>query len=404
MPIPAGSKGGYFEPLLDTGADLYTFGKDLEDHIEQNELYAVKSLGIYVNDVCNLACLHCYYQKTADCNRHLSMPAEDVIGHLKPIFSKDIRLFAFVGKEIFMPGLEGAEKTLYLMKFLSGVRESGRDLRLGAVTNGIYLDRFITPIKEVGLDFLDISFDGHDAESHDSLRGKGSFRKSAANLAKAIEDEAAKRVFVASTLYKGNIKTIANILDFHEYFGANFFSLMPIIAVRDESMAISFNELERFLSVDLPEKSASMAINNPIRIVLDIDSYVVDQHIEFFTSFFGGSTVKIDALNNVILTRDLDEVQLILRINLPDPYNSYGCITHDGLYFNKSGCLFMKDGYEFCTLGGVKNIGLKELIEQHESSAAKAIGHFSHNLFAEVSDNCLNNMEGTTFYEMPKII
>ena len=91
MPIPAGSKGGYFEPLLDTGADLYTFGKDLEDHIEQNELYAVKSLGIYVNDVCNLACLHCYYQKTADCNRHLSMPAEDVIGHLKPIFSKDIR-------------------------------------------------------------------------------------------------------------------------------------------------------------------------------------------------------------------------------------------------------------------------------------------------------------------------
>ncbi|MCK4463394.1 MAG: radical SAM protein, partial [Candidatus Omnitrophica bacterium] len=363
-----------------------------------------KSLGIYVNDVCNLTCLHCYYQKTVDCNSHGSMSAEDIIRILKPIFAKNILLFSFVGKEIFMPGPEGAEKTLYLMRFLSRVRESGRDLRLGAVTNGIYLDRFVSPLKEVGLDFLDISFDGHNAESHDSLRGKGSFRKSAANLAKAIRDETAKRVFVASTLYKGNIHTIANILEFHEHFGASFFSLMPIIAVRDKSMAISFNELRRFLSVDLPEKSASMAIKNPIEIILDLDSYVVDQHIEFFTSFFKESTVKIDILNNIILTRDFGKVCIILRINLPDPYNSYGCITHDGLYFNKSGCLFMKDGYEAHALGGIKEISLTELIERHEFSAAEAIGHFPHNLFAEVSDNCLNNMEGTTFYEMPKII
>jgi MoaA/NifB/PqqE/SkfB family radical SAM enzyme len=404
MPIPAGSKGGSFDPLVDTGADLCTFGKDLERHIELNELYAIKSLGIYVNDVCNLACLHCYYQKTLDCNSRLSIPAEDLIRILKPIFSKNIKLFAFVGKEIFMPGPEGGEKTLQLMRFLSAVRESGIDFRVGAVTNGIYLERFISPIKEIRLDFLDISFDGHNAESHDSLRGKGSFRKSVANLEKAIKDETAEKVFVASTLYKGNIQTIANILDFHEQFGANFFSLMPIIAVRDESMAISFNELERFLSLDLPEKSTSMALQNPIQIILDIDSYVIDQHIDFFTSFFKGSTVKIDALNNVIVTRDLDKVNLILRINLPDPYNSYGCITHDGLYFNKSGCLFMKDGYESYTLGGVNNISLPELIEKHELSAAKAIGRFSHNLFAEVSDNCLNNIEGTTFYEMPKII
>ena len=90
MPILAGSKGGYFGPLLNTEVDLYTFGKDLECYIEQNKLYAIKSLGIYVNDVCNLACLHCYYQKTVDCNSHLSMSAEDIIRILKPIFAKNI--------------------------------------------------------------------------------------------------------------------------------------------------------------------------------------------------------------------------------------------------------------------------------------------------------------------------
>lgn len=403
MAVPAGSKGGYWGATKDTCADLGTFARELPVYANAGPFASVKTLGVYVNSICNLACEHCYYTIENGYRSAGGMEVPKLHSVLDAALSLETRLFAFVGKEIFIPGQNGADKTLAAMRRLSKARAAGRDLMIGGVTNGHFLHRCMEELQEVGLDFLDISFEGHEEVIHDRIRGEGSFRKSVKNLERSIREALAEKVFVATTLLRGNVDSLANILDFYHDYGARYYSVMPVVAIQDNAQAVSLADLRKFLSVHLPKKAASLGNDRPVQVVVDLDSYVIDRDLDFFEDFFEGCTVKIDRLDNIILSRTMDDVELAVRISLPDPCNSYGCITHDGLYFDKGGCLFMKDGYEDHALGKAEPEQMVDLLHQHRTNAVSLLQEYGSELFAETSDNILNKSEDTTFYALPQL-
>jgi len=93
----------------------------------------------------------------------------------------------------------------------------------------------------------------------------------------------------------------------------------------------------------------------------------------------------------------------VLRISLPDPCNSYGCITHDGLYFDKGGCLFMKEGYERHALGSVESTPVDALIARHEARARELGDRRGPELFSDAASDLVNDLEQTTFYAVPQL-
>lgn len=403
MPIPAGSKGGFFGPLRDTGHDVGEFATRLLAGEVTHHLHRVKTLGIYINSVCNLACAHCYYQIDSGYRGKSGLCTGDLISALDSALETDVQLFAFVGKEVFLPGPHGADKTLAAMEHLAAARRKGRRLRLGAVTNGFFVEECGDRLREVGLDFLDISFDGHDAATHDRLRGAGAYARSTRNLAHAVRVSLASKVFVASTLYSGNLETLPEILDFNERYGVAHFSIMPIIPVQQSEQGITVAELLAFLTRALPNKIERLPAGDRIEFVMDLDSYVFNRGRERFSTLLEGATVELDSLNNVLLRRRMGRVNLVMRFSLPDPCNSYGCLTHDGLYFDKGGCLFMKTGYEAHALGSAMSQPLAALIRRHGERAREVANRMGPALFDERAFHLTNTMERTDFYAIPEI-
>jgi hypothetical protein len=286
---------------------------------------------------------------------------------------------------------------------------------LGAVTNGFFLDRALAPLAEVGLDFLDVSFDGPDPDTHDRLRGNGSFHRSFGNLEQAVHAGVARKVFVATTLWSGNLNTLGDILAFERYVGVRHFSVTPVVAVRGEEHAVSIDEILRFLVQVLPKAVERIRPAGPVQVVIDLESYVVFRRIAEFSAIFDGATVAMDPLSNFLLRTEYNGIELVLRLSLPDPCNSYGCITHEGLYFDKGGCLFMRNGYAEHALGDTGVTSLASLLGRHSVSAGSALSSSrpgpaangmltdSSPLFALTSPQLLRDLEQTNFYAIPEL-
>ncbi len=402
MPFAAGSKGGFFDPLYDTRKALDAFTDDLPGFIDRQKLHQINSLGIYVNNVCNLKCAHCYYQLDSNRDHDKSLSSDELVLLLAAAIKQKIQLFAFVGKEVFMPGTDGADKTIAALRYLSLCRKQGHSLKMGVVTNGFYLDKYLESLMEIDLDYLDISIDGTDNHSHNLLRGKGAFETSVKNLVKAIESNIAKKIFMATTLHRDNLQYVMDILDCHNRYGVQFFNISPIVAIKDESLQLSIEDLHLFFEGFL-NKAEKLNNQLPLEVVVDMESYVIARNIDFFSTIFKDCNVQLDSLNAIILVKNIDNIRLILRISLPDPCNSYGCVSHNGWYFDKSGCLFMKKGYETLSMGKITNNNIEDLMDKHQKKADHCIDQFSSSLFFETADYILNALEGGHLYELPQI-
>lgn len=402
MAVPAGSKGGYIGSPKSLGIQIGDLPMALPRIWQQHQLWQVKTIGIYINSLCNLSCSFCYYQTPNGYRSRNAVSAELLNRAVDSARESHVGLFAFVGKEILIPGSQGVQKTLESMRHLNKRRSEGWPIHIGGITNGHFLDEAATDLRTIGLNFLDISFDGPDAVSHDQVRGPGSFVRSSRNLRVAIENEVADKVFVAATLYSGNLESLSRIFALSRDYGARHFSVMPIVAIRRTEHAISLDDLLWFLNVDVPSAAAKLDGRNRLELVVDLDSYMIQRRIEQFETFFAGVCVEIDALHNLLLRRQIGPIDLVVRLSLPDPCNGYGCFTHDGFYFNKGGCLFMKKGYEHFGLFSLQEQSLADHIRTHEEHAHEIGRTYSDGLLGKSSAALLRDVEETTFYEIPE--
>jgi radical SAM protein with 4Fe4S-binding SPASM domain len=156
-------------------------------------------------DSCNLRCVHCYQndyeRKSLDLN---------ILGN---IFRKLDEAMAKWKMKCFV-SLTGGEPFLkpeglfYLMDMIEG---SDNFKNIAILTNGTLIDNgLIKKIKNYKkLAEVQVSLDGHDEESHDCIRGKGTFLKTV-NSIKMLKDYGIKTA-VMFTLHKKNIRSASNM-------------------------------------------------------------------------------------------------------------------------------------------------------------------------------------------------
>lgn len=115
---------------------------------------------------CQLECVHCY----TDSSPHLPSDQELSVNRWIQLVDE----FADNGGEKIL--FTGGEALVYRGCIDIMRRAHERGLEVTLFSNGILIPRYIEELKEVA-DIVQISVDGPSEESHDAIRGKGSFKK-----------------------------------------------------------------------------------------------------------------------------------------------------------------------------------------------------------------------------------
>ena len=167
---------------------------------------------------CNLKCAHCYEDAGKKDSKELSN--EEIINGLKTISRAGVTSVAFSGGE---PTIDP-----HITDYIRYTRELGMYPALA--TNGYKLanKQVCKEFVDAGLEFVQISVDGLDPETHDAFRGvEGSWDKAVEALKNCIE--AGLFVEVATTVTNHNIDEIPELIEFARGLGVHWFMLYNFI-------------------------------------------------------------------------------------------------------------------------------------------------------------------------------
>jgi sulfatase maturation enzyme AslB (radical SAM superfamily) len=296
--IIAGLRGGVTEDVTATKAA--DFSRELlAGRISRSDLASFlkngglpRFLSMVVNDTCNLQCRHCYLQTDRLGVPFLTIPEWERV--VDSLCDSDVRMVCLSGKEVFF-GKAGPQ----VLSLLQQARSENRGFfRLGAITNGTLLHAHRNALEGESMSYLDISMDGM-RESHDAVRGTGSFDRTAANvawLAPLLQD----RLFCNTTLLAENVGQMPEIvtgmsrLGFH---GMGFGFYLPQ-KYTDNSLILESSEAARIF--ESLHSLASIQVARPISVLIDLDTVTLDQMLAFLRSdWFAPESLKVDRMGEL---------------------------------------------------------------------------------------------------------
>jgi molybdenum cofactor biosynthesis enzyme MoaA len=180
------------------------------------ERLAIKQLFLFITDQCNLRCLHCY---RAISGRELSLRKEDVIGILDLIDSDSLHTLTFIGGEpTSHPDLCDIVRDVRVQRFSKILDTNGLDLR-----------SVFARLTPTDIQLISISLDGARDETHEMLRGRGTFLRTMGNITNAVKR--GYRVRVTYTVTGVNISEVAEMVRIASDLGVdrlNFHLYCPI--------------------------------------------------------------------------------------------------------------------------------------------------------------------------------
>jgi len=169
-------------------------------------------------NMCNLRCKHCY-QKAEK-----SLPDELTLNEKLAVLDQLDR--AYVAAVAFSGG-----EPLIHPDFLKVAREASlRGMYVSVATNGTMITRELAKkLKEVGVNYVEISLDSSNSRRHDSFRGvSGAWERAVRGIRICVEEGLVTGV--ATTLTKMNYDEIEDIVDLCEDLGVKrviFFNFIP---------------------------------------------------------------------------------------------------------------------------------------------------------------------------------
>jgi len=179
---------------------------------------------------CNLRCRHCY-QKGFE-SRELD---EDKLLKIAEILEQTLIKWNRSGRVSLTGGEPFLGKDL-LLKLLDFFETSSAFYWTGILTNGTLIDADIadqmkrfTKLKEI-----QVSLDGADANSHDALRGKGSFHKAIEGL-KLLKQEGFT-ISIMFTLHKHNREEALKIIPLAQDLGVDFLTIERMVPFSQEDI------------------------------------------------------------------------------------------------------------------------------------------------------------------------
>ncbi len=170
-------------------------------------------LQLSITDRCNSHCLHCYRQE----DRGREFPPE-AFGLLLEQYNK---LLGYLNRPSGRIEITGGEPLAApgLRPFLAILR--GQGIRYRILSNGSLFSRAsVAELKRLGLAEVQISLEGNE-ETHDAIRGEGSFRKAWASAELLVRSGV--QLTVSTTLSRLNCDEIASVCKLGKTLSARLF-------------------------------------------------------------------------------------------------------------------------------------------------------------------------------------
>jgi radical SAM protein with 4Fe4S-binding SPASM domain len=166
---------------------------------------------------CNLSCKHCYSNSGA--TRETELTTEEALEVVDQLADAGVIALAF----------SGGEPLSRRDFFEVASHASKRGLYVSVATNGTLLTKKnVHKLKQIKINYVEVSIDGATAETHDSFRGVPSaFDKAVAGLKNCVEEDLC--ACIATTATKSNLAEMPEILDLAEEMGAERFTYFNFI-------------------------------------------------------------------------------------------------------------------------------------------------------------------------------
>lgn len=193
--------------------------KELVEYMRKSAQIEVATL--HINHRCNLRCKHCFYSKDKTFESELTV--EELISVIDQLLEIGVRHFHIAGREPFYDN-----KVIPILHYLQKLKDDGRELKYGIITNGTLIYEFIDQISQIELDYLDFSVDGLENEN-DFLRGLGSFRRTLQGLQLALTNKLAKKIYVSSVVHSKNYNSLLPMIKYLHKLGVRDFFVQPMV-------------------------------------------------------------------------------------------------------------------------------------------------------------------------------
>jgi radical SAM protein with 4Fe4S-binding SPASM domain len=194
----------------------YNETEEVDAHETTASANSFRSLAIEITQNCNLRCVHCYLSAGDAAEEELTTEEiKDLIKSAKEVGTKSVSIGG--GEPLMRP--DYLEITNYALSL-------GLLVALG--TNGTLIDEEIAetlsklPIK------IQVSLDGAKKETHDRIRGKGSFDSAVRGLDNLIEKGTGKDIVIAFTPMSLNVEEVPELIDFALEKGIQVIQFPPL--------------------------------------------------------------------------------------------------------------------------------------------------------------------------------
>ncbi len=168
---------------------------------------------------CNLSCKHCYSDSGKISKMELSTKeAMDVVDQIADF---GVTSLAFSGGEPLMR-----------KDFFEVARHAvNSGLYVSVATNGTLLTKEnVKKLKEIGINYVEVSLDGSNPQTHDIFRGQiGAFNKALEGLKNCVDEDLC--TCMAVTAIKNNLTEIPAVLDLAENMGVKRFTLFNFVPI-----------------------------------------------------------------------------------------------------------------------------------------------------------------------------
>jgi radical SAM protein with 4Fe4S-binding SPASM domain len=176
------------------------------------------ALDVYLTNACNLHCKYCFNFERENAPR---IPLDDIRTILKAAYERHNRYVSITGGEPF------------LYKQLFDVLEFAHDLGfwITILSHGGLLDLArIERLKKFWRLRIRISLDGPDRQSHDLLRGEGTFDNTVSKISMLVRSGI--NVGIGVTVSENNLDSVEDMLQFCADLGVSFVRCVPVARVR----------------------------------------------------------------------------------------------------------------------------------------------------------------------------
>ncbi|MEU4243127.1 radical SAM protein [Actinoplanes sp. NPDC026619] len=228
-------------PGLRPGIDGYGHGRlpagahdEVPGRVDQIEYGRFRNLYVYITNRCQLRCKHCYMGDRLEVAQ--KMPFEQVMATLD--------VWRRMGSSKLT--ILGGEPTLHpnYVKIIRSAQAMGFE-HVITTSNGLEpAIRKFRQMKPGDFSYVQISLDGGTAESHDQIRGPGTFTQALANIAELAERGFDVRIIC--TVNRANAGDSLRLLDIADELGVSLvkYHVFSTIGAGNDATDIAMNPLE----------------------------------------------------------------------------------------------------------------------------------------------------------------